>query len=298
MQILIIQQTRKFATAVTLMFFLVSAALFSGCGNGTQTSTGVADPIPEATVTATGATTSTTTPLYTFTVCGDNRMEGITSGVFQRIIDSARSRGAAFMVDTGDISGDGSSEELTVYKQLTDGSGLKFYTLPGNHDVGLGGTSEAYASVIGATYYSFDFSGDHFILVDNADDRTGIDDAQMQWFDSDLSANAAKPHQFIFAHIPIADPSLPSAHVSGELGGEGLRSGQRLVRDASKLANVSDFFFGHIHAYWAYSLGGKPAYITGGAGAPLYFPEALGGYNHYLLVHVRPDGVDVEVVRV
>ncbi len=160
-------------------------------------------------------------PLYIFAVCGDNRTEGIDNGVLPRIIESAKSRGAAFMVDTGDISS--------------------------------GGKSDAWASIIGATYFSFDYAGDHFVVVDNADDRTGIDAEQLRWLDTDLAANAGKPRQFIFAHI---------------------------------------------HVYLAYRVDGLDAYVTGGAGAPLYFPESSGGYFHCLLVGVWPDRVDVEVVRV
>jgi len=165
-------------------------------------------------------------------------------------------------------------------------------------DISSGGKSDAWASIIGATYFSFDYAGDHFVVVDNADDRTGIDAEQLQWLDTDLAANAGKPRQFIFAHIPVADPSLPSGHVSGEKGGEGLRSGQQLVEKARHYGNVGDFFFGHIHAYLAYRLDDMDAYVTGGAGAPLHFPESSGGYFHYLLVGVWPNRVDVEVIRI
>ena len=120
----------------------------------------------------------------------------------------------------------------------------------------------------------------------------------MQWLTADLAANAGKPRQFIFAHIPVADSSLPSGHVSGELGAEGLQSGQQMVAEAARYANVADFFFGHIHAYFSYKLAGIDAYVTGGAGAPLYFPESSGGYYHYLLVSVHPESVELEVVRV
>jgi len=279
--------------AILMLIALLPAVI--GCGGDSGGSTTPASTIAPVSTTDTNAVTPA---LYRFAVCGDNRMEGIANGVLPRIIDSAKTNGAAFIVDTGDISGDGSSEELTSYRDLTDSSGIKFYAVPGNHDVGSGGESWAYENIIGATYYGFDYHGDHFIIINNADDQIGIDDTQMQWIEADLAANAGKPRQFIFAHIPIADPSLPSGHVTGEEGGAGLRSGQQLVEQAHSYANVSDFFFGHIHAYLPYKLDGINAYVTGGAGAPLYLPEGLGGYYHYLLVSVRQDGVDVQVVRV
>ena len=224
---------------------------------------------------------------------------GIENGILPRIIESAKARGADFMVNTGDVSGDGSRGELTLYQNLIEASGLRIHTVPGNHDVGRGGTSEAYESIIGATYYSFDQGGDHFIVLDNADDRVGIDQTQMQWLTADLARNSSKPRQFIFAHIPVADPSLSSGHVSGELGDEGLRSGQQLVAEASKYANVSDFFFGHIHAYFFLQAGRHRCLRDRRRRRPVIFPGKLrGGYYHYLLVSVHPESVELEVVRV
>ena len=284
---------RCIVALVLMLVFVIVGCGASGVVNESQTQPGAPNSI------STGTAGDAASPvIYTFAVCGDNRTMGIENGILPRIIESAKARGADFMVNTGDVSGDGSRGELTLYQNLIEASGLRIYTVPGNHDVGRGGTSEAYESIIGATYYSFDQGGDHFIVLDNADDRVGIDQTQMQWLTADLARNSSKPRQFIFAHIPVADPSLSSGHVSGELGDEGLRSGQQLVAEASKYANVSDFFFGHIHAYFSYKLGGIDAYVTGGAGAPLYFPESSGGYYHYLLVSVHPESVELEVVRV
>lgn len=275
--------------ATTLAILLLPAA----CGdNVSGTDTG----LTPAAIAPAG--TASSQPAYIFAVCGDNRTSGIESGVFPKIIESAKTRGARFMVDTGDVSESGSRDELLLYRNLVEESGLEVYTVPGNHDVGSGGVSLEYEEIIGPYYYSFDYAGDHFVIVDNADDRSGIDASQMQWLSTDLAASNSKPHQFVFAHIPIADPSLPSDHVSGEKGGEGLRSGQQLVAQAAAWPNVDAFFFGHIHAYLSYTLEGIDAYVTGGAGAPLYFPENAGGYYHYLLVSVYPERVIVEVVRI
>ncbi len=215
---------------LSIALLISTAAAVTGCaGNGT-----VSTRQPETVQVLTDATATVPqgaqAPSYTFAVCGDNRAEGIENGVFPRIIESARAKGAAFIVNTGDITGDGSLEELTLYRDVTSASGLGFYSVPGNHDVGSGGVSAAFENVIGPLYSSFDFGGDHFILLDNADDRVGIDAAQMQWFVADIAANAGRNHQFIFTHIPVADPSLPSGHVTGERGGRGCVRGSSSFR--------------------------------------------------------------------
>lgn len=274
-----------------LLLLVICLAPACGRDEGPVTQPPPTGAVPQPTVTA-------APDAYSFAVCGDNRTTGIESGVMGRIIESAKARGASFIVNTGDVTDGGDRDELLEYKAYTDASGIMFYTVPGNHDVGKGGVSRAYEEIIGPYYYSFDYGPDHFVVLDNADDEVGIDDVQMNWFTQDLDANRGMVHTFVFTHIPIADSDIPSGHVSGEKGAAGLESGKRVVEEAGKRPNVSDFFFGHIHAYFAYSLNGFDAYITGGAGAPLYFPEGAGGYYNYLLVTVRGQDVSVEVVRV
>lgn len=281
------------------MLVLISVFQLAGFATGC----GDSQIAPVATGAAQARTTQTSTAYrsgssYTYAVCGDNRIVGIESGVMGRIIDSAKSHGAAFVVNTGDVTTSGTRDELVQYHDYTISSGITFYTVPGNHDVGKGGTSEVYEEIIGPPYYSFDHAGDHFVIIDNADDKTGISDTQMRWLTEDLAVNAGRPKQFIFAHIPVGSTSLPSGHVTGEGGNAGLESGQAMVSEAAKYPNVEGIFFGHIHAYLAYRLDGIDAYVTGGAGAPLYLPEGQGGYYHYLLVTVSEEGVEVEVVRV
>lgn len=289
---------RKLHCGLLLAALIFAILPVAGCGgNGDLTAVTGTESVTW-TGTSTGAADTTTGDSYSFAVCGDNRDVGIESGVMGRIIDSARSRGAEFVVNTGDVTGDGSREELFYYQDYTNASGIRFYTVPGNHDVGSGGVSQDYEEIIGPFYYSFDRGADHFVILDNADDKTGIDGEQMQWYIADLNAGRNRRNTFIFTHIPVADPGLPSSHATGEKGNAGLESGKVMVAEALKHPDVRAFFFGHIHAYLSYRLDSRDAYVTGGAGAPLYFPKEAGGYYHYLLVTVRGEDVRVEVVRV
>ena len=281
---------------IAILVFLVLFAVGCGAGGDAQTSATTTLEPPAAATTTTAPTTAFSS--YTFAVCGDNRITGIENGILQKIVDSAKANGAPFIVNTGDITTSGTREELWRYREFTEASGIRFYNVPGNHDVGKGGVNADYESVIGPYYYSFDYGGDHFVVLDNADDATGIDAAQTQWYTAGLDSHKNQRRQFIFTHIPVASPSLPSGHVAGEKGNAGFKSGQQLVQEASRHANVDAMFFGHIHAYVPYRLDGVDAYITGGAGAPLYFPENAGGFYHYLLVKVSDEKVEVQVVRV
>lgn len=281
-----------------LAFAVVLLAIFtaSSCGNdGPATAPPATSTVTPASSTATSVQEAST---YSFAVCGDNRITGIENGTMDRIVASAREQGVAFVVNTGDLTTTGDIDELRRYREYTDASGLKWYAVPGNHDVGAGGVSAAYEEVIGAYYYSFDYGGDHFVIINNSDDATGIDETQMSWLTADLVAGDADRRQFIFTHIPIASPSLGSGHATGEKSEAGLKSGQWLATEASLHPNVAALFFGHVHAYARYDIDGLTGFVTGGGGAPLHFPENLGGFYHYLLVKVGPGAVQVEVVRV
>ncbi|GBE58410.1 calcineurin-like phosphoesterase [bacterium BMS3Abin01] len=230
---------------------------------------------------------------YRFAVCGDNRLRGIENGVLERIVESARNRGAGFIVDNGDLTNNGTVAELELYRSFTESSGIRFYSVIGNHDLGPVLAGEAYREVIGPLYYSFDYAGDHFIVVDNADLFKGIDTEQLQWLIRDLQDSAGMGRQFVFAHVPMNSP----ADDDGFAAERTTSSEERFLQAATAQANLAAFFFGHLHGYAAYDIDGTAAYVSGGGGAPLNPAKAVGFY-HYLLVTVSPEGVQVEVVRV
>ncbi|MDG6220229.1 MAG: hypothetical protein QCI38_02110, partial [Candidatus Thermoplasmatota archaeon] len=56
-------------------------------------------------------------------------------------------------------------------------------------------------------------------------------------------------------------------------------------------------FNGHDHTFRHLELDGVKYYTTGGGGASLYSSSDLQGYNHYLRVVVKEDGVDLDVQK-
>jgi predicted phosphodiesterase len=68
-----------------------------------------------------------------------------------------------FLLILGDICGH-QAEFLPRIKNIIDHSGLKVYTVPGNHDDNVGRSPEVYEKTFGAMNYSFDHKGWHFIM--------------------------------------------------------------------------------------------------------------------------------------
>jgi len=118
----------------------------------------------------------------------------------------------AFMLHTGDISHLSKPGEFDLADQLIGASRLQVFYVPGEHDVLVdNGASylERYGKGSrGMGWYSFDYSGVHFVgLVNVADLRPGgmgrLGDEQLEWLERDLAGRSAEQPIVVFAHIPL-----------------------------------------------------------------------------------------------
>jgi len=113
---------------------------------------------------------------------------------------------------------------------------LKF--MPGEHDGSLD-QSKAFQEFFGATHYTFDHKGVHFIVLDNVSDpRARLGDAQLQWLSEDISKQNANARIVVFTHRPLFDlyPRWDWATADGA----------QAIRILLQHPNVT-VFYGHIH---------------------------------------------------
>lgn len=268
------------ALTTALMLFLAAP----GCGED-DAADGLTAGVPTA--------TRELSPAYTFAVMGDSHTVGVDNGVLAQAVASAVASGAAFIIHTGDVTNIGAVEEFERYRTLMATAGVPVYSIPGNHDIVTAGDSSLFADMVGAPWGSFDYGGDHFVLVDYSDTRLGIGAEQQEWLAADLAASATAPRLFIFSHIPLLDPQT----VPGEyLGEEANLAAGRLLALTREQENVAGYFSGHVHGLVRFRIDDVDAWISGGAGAEPY-PSPLIGYYHYLLVRAGEGGLEVEVVR-
>jgi 3',5'-cyclic AMP phosphodiesterase CpdA len=173
---------------------------------------------------------------------------------------------------------------------MESGLHFKVYHVMGNHDAVYGGWKR-FNQYFGPAYYSFDYQGSHFVVVDNSFDRR-LTATQIDWLKNNLAAAHAS-NIFVFLHRPLFDPSgLMSNHVM-----ESKAKAKRLQQLFEKY-KVTAVFAGHIHGFEETQLNGVTYIITGGGGSPLYLPQFMGGYYHYVRVGVRNTHVDYAVKRV
>ena len=110
--------------------------------------------------------------------------------------------------------------------------------MPGEHDASLD-RGEAWKEFFGASYYSFDHKGVHFIAIDNVSDpAANIGEAQLAWMKADLERQAKDAPIVVFTHRPLFDlaPQWDWA----------TRDGAKAMELLMPYKNVT-VFYGHIH---------------------------------------------------
>ncbi len=204
--------------------------------------------------------------------------------IYQRVNQVPNVR---FLLGAGDLTQQGSDEELERFKTELASLDVPYYTTLGNHE--LGDEGPAYQDWYGRASFSFVFRGVRFSMIDSA--SASVDPLVFDWLDDWLAKGKSSVH-VVAMHIPPVDPV-------------GVRNGSFASRnEAAKLltrlakGSVDLTLYGHIHSYYSFDNAGIPAYISGGGGA---IPERFDNVGrHFLVVDVDPkQGIEhVEMVRV
>ncbi|MDH5718227.1 MAG: metallophosphoesterase [Spirochaetia bacterium] len=192
-----------------------------------------------------------------------------------------------FVISAGDLTSQGSVEELEFFQGELNKLNIPFYSTLGNHETFNDFT--AYTNIFGRGSFQFLYKGVYFTFADSS--RAGIEPVVYDWLAGWLEDSKDSTNIFI-THYPPFDPS-------------GIRNGSFASRiEASKLLNMLSEYnvdltlYGHIHSYYEFTNAGIPAYISGGGGA---IPQKFDGINrHFLILELDASyGVkNVEVVRV
>jgi hypothetical protein len=114
-----------------------------------------------------------------------------------------------FIVFTGDLTHTTDDvgvrhQRMKQFKELASGLRVKELRLmPGEHDASLD-RGAAYQEHFGATHYSFDHKGVHFVALDNVSDPTGaVGAAQIDWLAADLKRFPRETPLVVFTHRPL-----------------------------------------------------------------------------------------------
>jgi Icc-related predicted phosphoesterase len=268
------------AAAILLLFALLA---LPGCGSSRPASSS-----PTSTPAATAPSSTGSNAHFKFIVCGDPQND---YEVFDSVLAAARS--VDFLIIAGDLTGSGTSIEFQNFVNKMKASGVKYFTVPGNHDVATTPVTQNYTTYCGAPHQSFDFMNTHFVLIDNSAPSLGFYPAEQQWVAADLKAAKARhfEHTIAVAHVP---PRWPYSATASKDQIAGIDANDQLVPVLSA-GGAQELFCGHVHTYQQDKDDGLTITITGGAGAPLLGADS---YHNYVLVEVNGRRLDQNVVRI
>ncbi len=149
-----------------------------------------------------------------------------------------------FVIFTGDLTHttDDPAERRKRMAEFRDiAAGLQVKTvrfIAGEHDASLD-NGAAFKEFFGATHYSFDHKGVHFIVLDNVSDPGArLGETQLAWLEADLKPQPADARIVVFTHRPLFDlyPQWDWA----------TRDGAQAIALLMPHVNVT-VFYGHIH---------------------------------------------------
>lgn len=245
-----------------------------------------------------------------FIVYGDSRSN---ANAHARVVERIRQEVPDFLLGTGDIVTEGSSEadwnELFEIEGPLWREATMFPSL-GNHDrQGRGRTADNYRKYFAVPenspdperYYAFTYGSSRFLILDSNAYSFALTD-QTAWIEQQLQSarlDTSIEHIFVTMHHPPYSVSL--------------HGGQTELREAwtpfFEKYHVDAVFSGHDHVYSRAKKNGVNYYVSGGAGAPLYprkktsdaideeatkFFERV---NHHLRIQVVGRHVEVTSVR-
>jgi len=146
--------------------------------------------------------------------------------------------------------------------------------------------------------YSVDLPGGvHFVALDNVTQH-GFGADQMAWLADDLTrarADATTRHIVVGMHKPLAHNGF-STHGMEHDGPAALADSDAALALFQK-NGVSLILMSHVHQFAKLELGGIPAYVTGGLGAPLDAAPPEHAFHHFLQLDASDTALQVSVVR-
>lgn len=211
-----------------------------------------------------------------------------------------------FIQSLGDMSENGQLANLKNVKSILDGFGTPYHIAVGNHEItqGVDPEDQNFSEVFGPTHYAYTVGGSRFIVVDSSHIGLSSSDAyqvpsepQYQWLKQQLDTNTAQT-VFIATHVPAYDPH-PAKNSQFKDSFEAAMFEEIAHRyEQTHPGKHVILLFGHARGFSEKRLdtngidvkNGIPNFVVADVGAPAYAPADQGGFSHYALFHVRPNG--------
>lgn len=223
---------------------------------------------------------------FQFVVVTD-RTGGARPGVFESAIDKTNLLQPEFVMSVGDLIA-GYTEDRAVINQQWDEFqafvnrlDMRFYYVPGNHDMVTKPLAEAWQERFGPAYYSFVHRNVLFLCLNTEDgQKPGLGDEQVNAINLAIEQHPEVRWTLLFMHRPLW---------LSEAGEPGRRQFERIEQ---KLAGRPyTVFAGHFHRYTRHVRNDRRYIVlaTTGGGSQLRGP-LFGEFDHVAWVTMTDDG--------
>ena len=192
-------------TKISILFILLSVSLFASNSNLTEKITDV----NKAKVPWTQKPYFDNPMNFHFAIVSD-RTGGHRPGVFSNAMHKVNLLRPEFVMCVGDLI-EGATNNVAVLDNEFDEMAsflnilqMKFYRVPGNHDIGNNTMLEVYKKHFGTPYYHFVYKNVLFLILSTEDPPlTKISDEQVNYFKNVLKKNSNVRWTFVFMHQPM-----------------------------------------------------------------------------------------------
>lgn len=180
----------------------------------------------------------------------------------KQALEMAKNDQVEFVVIAGDLTTLGKKSELLAIRKTLRESGLKYYIIPGNHDLWSGRRikENIFGEIFSPDFQSFKTDNKiKFIFLNNADDYLGISDEQNRRLMTEIQ-ECPKIYCLVFIHEPLNHPY--SSHIMGENDLE-VASQAALLRQNFVNYKIKEVFAGHLHFSSSYEIDGLKTTVVG-----------------------------------
>jgi hypothetical protein len=216
----------------------------------------------------------------------------------RRTLREIKAQNPDFLVINGDFVDEAAPADLALaHRILTEelGDSLKWYYVPGNHEIMGPGTIDNFKREFGTTNRTFDHKGTRFVLLDSSTgtirgggfDQTTMLRNALDTARSDKSVNSV----VVMEHHPPRDPTP----AKGSQLGDRLEASvleQWLGEFPHSTGKGAAFIGAHVGVFHASRVDGVPYLINGNSAKTPGGDTTLGGFTGWSLLGVEPSGRD------
>jgi hypothetical protein len=255
-----------------LLFFAASLLLCGFCG------------VPEM-------SKKNATPVFRFIFCNDIHYRGaIDSSTMAGVVNEWKTKvpGFEFVVLAGDLSSDGTTDQLKFIEKTLDGLQKPYYPVIGNHDFPDKGNSgrRNFVAVFGKNRGNYLIMRKNIGLLfldlsDGTKARVSVRDTTVLWLKNLLANYPRRLPLIVFSHFPL-HPDTPRFSVQDA-------DGLFALLDRY---NVLAYFSGHYHGRW-FGLRNKAPFFTNIRLLPNFESKDFNHESGYIVVDVYESRVNV-----